>query len=93
MPDLVRHDLVLRGLLDKANFLRLRSLVQFIQRLAFKKNLTVSQTVRSQNRFQLPQQGGFAAAGWAAKHHKFPGMHRQRQIVNDILRLIGIGKT
>ena len=52
-----------------------------------------SYAVENFNLYVKPQQGGFAAAGWAAKHHKFPGMHRQRQIVNDILRLIGIGKT
>ena len=50
MPHLIRHDLILRRLLHKADFLALRPLIQLIQRHTLKQNLTAAAAVRRQYR-------------------------------------------
>ena len=51
VPHLIGDDLVIRGLLDKADALRLLPLVQLVQREALKQDLTAPSAVRGQDSF------------------------------------------
>ncbi len=56
MPNLIRNNLVIRRLLHKTNPGALLPLVNFRQRPAGKADFPLPFPVRSQHRFQLPQQ-------------------------------------
>ena len=92
VPDLIRHQLILRALLDEADALRLLPLGKAVQRSALQQQLAGPASVGRQNGLQLPQQRAFAAAGGAAEHQKLAPLHRQRKGAEGRLGLFRIGK-
>ena len=92
MPDLIRHQLIFRALLDEADALRLLPLGKAVQRSALQQQLACPASVGRQNGLQLPQQRAFAAAGGAAEHQKLALLHRQRKGAEGRLGLFRIGK-
>ena len=93
VPHLVGDDLVVGILQHKADAAALFPLGKLRQRLALEQNGAFQPAVGGQSRLQLPQQGGFSAAGRAAKGDKLTGMDRERQVVQGLLLRIGIGKA
>ena len=72
MPDLVRHDLIVRVLHDEADFCGLVPLAHVFQGNAVDADVPASFSVGGQHRFQVPQKRCFAAAAFAAEHHILP---------------------
>ena len=93
MPDLVRHHLILRGLLHKADLRRLTAAGDLGQRRAAEGDLPLPQAMGRQHRFQLPQQRGFSAAGWAAEHHERTLRHGEGDMGQRRAALLGVGKA
>ena len=92
MPNLVRHDLILRLLQDKADALRLLPGVTVGKLPAPEQDLPRSCAVGGERRLQLAQQRGLAAAGHAAQQQKFPFFHRKRYIPQRGSGCHGVGK-
>ena len=93
MPYLVRHDLVVRVLHHKADLLGLVPVRNLLQRNAPEQDFAGALAVRGEDRFQLPQEGTLAAAGFAAEDQKFPLVNRQADMLQRMLPLRGgIGK-
>ena len=92
VPHLVGDHLVFRALLDKADALALRPLVQFPQQLALKEDGPAALPVGRQGPLQLPQEGALPAARWAAEHHKFTLPDGQREITEGGGWLFRVGK-
>ena len=92
MPDLIRHQLIFRALLDEADALRLLPLGKAVQRSALQQQLACPASVGRQNGLQLPEQRAFAAAGGPAEHQKLALLHRQRKRAESRLVLFRIGK-
>ena len=72
MPDLVRHDLIVRILHDEAHLRGLIPLTHIFQRNAVDADVPASLSVGRKHRFQVPQQRCFAAAAFAAEYHILP---------------------
>ena len=81
MPYLIGDHLVLRRLEHKADFFALGPLVQLLQRRALKQDLPLPAAVGGQDAFQLPQEGGFAAARRTAQNQKLPAPDREGHAV------------
>ena len=92
VPHLVGDHLVFRALLDEADALALRPLVQFLQRFALKENGSAALPVGRQSPLQLPQEGALPAARGAAEHHEFALPDSQRKIPEGGGWLLRVGK-
>ena len=84
---------MLRGLHDKPDLLRLLLQRHFGQRPPAVENLSFCPAKGSQRRFELPQQGAFAAAGQPAQGQPLPFRNGQANILQGGSRSARIGKT
>ena len=62
MPNLIRHNLIIRALQHKADFRRLPPLIQIAEGRSLEPDLAQAYAVGRQKRLQLAQQSGFSAA-------------------------------
>ena len=93
VPDFVGDDLVVGVLHDIADFRRLHLLGQVGEGGTIEKDLTAALAEGGQGGFQMLQQGGLAAAGFAAEHHIFALLNGKGNILQRIPAAVGIGKT
>ena len=93
VPDLVRHDLVVRVLHHIANGTGLALGIHFVQGHAVKQNLPGPAARWGQNGFQVPQQGGLSAAAVAAQEHILSLFYGEGHIRKGLLCSIRIGKA
>ena len=70
MPDLVRHNLVVRILQDVADLRALRAVGNLIQRHAAVAYRAAALPVRGKNALALPEQRALSASAFSAEHHK-----------------------
>ena len=77
MPYLVGDNLIVGGLLDKADTLGLCPLVDGIEGGSLKIDLTFTQAMGRKNCFELAEQGGFAAARRAAEDGEITRLNGQ----------------
>ena len=93
VPDLVRDDLVVRVLHDKADLGGLVLLVHLIYGNAAEQNLSAALAVGRQHGFQVPQEGGFPAAALAAEDHILPFFNAERHPAQGFLFRVGVRKA
>ena len=80
MPDLVRHNLLVRVLHHIANPGSLLLLRDLLQWRSAKEDPAAALAVGRQHRLQVPQEGGLATAASAAENHILPRLHGQADI-------------
>ena len=92
VPYLVSDHLPVRILEKKTDFFCGGFPVQGRERRPVIKNHAHPFAIGCKGRFQLPEQGGFAAAGTSAEHRKRAGREGKRDIVQRRRICTGIGK-
>ena len=81
MPDLIRHDLVIRILHDIADSGTLLAQPDVPDQSPVKENLPGSLSVWGERTFQLPQKRCLSTAAPPAKSHVLPALNRQIDII------------
>ena len=89
VPDLVRDDLIVRVLHDKADFCRLIPVGNLTQGHAVKENLPTAFSAGGQHGFQLTQQGAFPTAGGTAQDKKFSPFNGKTDVLQAVPPLGG----
>ena len=84
MPDLIGNDLVIRILHHIADLAGLVPLGNLFHRNAVEQDLTGVLTMRRQNGFQMPQQGGLAGTGLTAEDNIFALLNRQIHVMKRV---------
>lgn len=94
MPNLIGHQLIVRILHDITDFGRLVFLAYLLHENPIEHNGAGPFTMRSQYRFQMPQQGSLTGTGLAAENNIFSSLNGKAYLFQRFIPSgCGIGKA
>ena len=92
VPHLIGNYLIFGALLDKADTRALLTLVNAVQRTSLEENFARAHSVGCKDGFKLAEQGGLAAAGWAAEGNELSGLNCEADILQGLAALFRVIK-